>query len=667
MSNEQELFDKLFEVINDYANILIGVAGRWQQGSKIIVKAANGRNIEATCLGDGNPGDCLLVKDEFNQWYAVSQNRNRVLQTSVVTNRKYNKASVYRPERVREEVYEYPVKVLFTRYVTDNNNTTVQKVYIGGDRAEPLEVFEVPGNVSITGGGISNTGKGKLDWIAGIKYGSYETPTIKTFYGKTPDSNWTIPANQNNIELTWYGYGFWSTYQESRPEVNNPGYGGFEYNPDTQTWVPAYDVEITGSDPYGGFQVLDVYGSAIPFENYFYCVESYPNANFASYGYTACKRYAASGPLHFEGEHKKKARATFNPGRSYNFSGTIAIEKGRKATLDYTPPTPSNLDYTPEGCNPQTGGNVVSGQKTQQRQSSYTNDYDLESIESQVVSFSAFNGTLKPNISTYKYFRKYESTYNFIGYLYGVMILAEWVRCTFYGYIGGGSSYDQHIWLGDRYPIVYVPDQINQSNHFDFYEEYEVDIDVLPGMPEKTKKSGPPNNPDYKRVTPLQAGADASTPLITDIGIYSVNETKSTGENTNTYTAKIYLNYKGAKSEILDNLDNSLPFSNPYFNQNPYNVYEGNLSVETKQGVSKPIFYNIEDLSQLFDHGGETTSGSELGKLFNGVIGIYDYTPVTGGVMPVRRPELKTVKACGLGEFHTVYGASYYPIEKVVT
>lgn len=100
-----------------------------------------------------------------------------------------------------EKILSGPFKVLFSLF-----KDGVTSFYIGGDRAVPLKILELP--VESVTAYITNTGIGKDDWICGFTYIDVNGDNIIKSIGKNGHT-WKI-VSPTLDQCKYHGWGYWT-------------------------------------------------------------------------------------------------------------------------------------------------------------------------------------------------------------------------------------------------------------------------------------------------------------------------------------------------------------------------------------------------------------------------------------------------------------------------
>lgn len=86
-----------------------------------------------------------------------------------------------------------------------------RQIRLGGDRLKPQTILTLPEGVSLSSLHLSNTGRGKNDWIVGLQYGSYNDRYSGQFFTQTIAGNgagWILSTPLSS-DTVWRGNGYW--------------------------------------------------------------------------------------------------------------------------------------------------------------------------------------------------------------------------------------------------------------------------------------------------------------------------------------------------------------------------------------------------------------------------------------------------------------------------
>lgn len=188
--NEQQIARLLVEALAGRGDIIVGQGSGVRPDGTVFVTDGR-RSVKAIAVSGTGTGAIAAVRAANGKWYAIAVNSSVVQKNTTAYSRHYSQT---------KKLNKCSIKVLFSVFEGD-----VQKFYIGGDRPQPLLIFEIdttifdgdwyspgeyPGGYTYdpaTGiysyhrpyinGYISNTGTKFNDWVVGIRF--YKTTNTR--------------------------------------------------------------------------------------------------------------------------------------------------------------------------------------------------------------------------------------------------------------------------------------------------------------------------------------------------------------------------------------------------------------------------------------------------------------------------------------------------------
>lgn len=657
--NAQEIAAIIEDCLTSRAQVFTGaIVGQARVGDIVKVLLPHpiqgkGRVISAIALSDCFSSSCTLFLANTGVWYAIDDAPLNTVSVSNTTIRKQKQEQVL-PTGV------YPVKILFSIY-EDN----IVKFCIGGDRDKPLEIFSLPDTTFLHRLGISNTGKGKNDWIVGISYyenflGGSGDVIVKTFYGADSNRNWELPANKNNQALDWKGYGFWSSANPHFPSFNIIKINDYNQN------VEQID---TGDSVDRIKAILD--------SRSFQCVVSYPNASVpggyysSGSGDTPCKEYVAVTPLKGSGSRFKKNRIleVFNQGKYnvYNYTFETKLGQEIKRSFERTPRIAASLSYSESGCNPATIGSSFSGVEILPITTSYYNSNQFSNVSTQIVSFAASNGKLTSHIGTYKIEDTENLEENTLGYgepipppngsfgghyTSGYKQLNWNISCVQFNTGFFFDHYEQQ-WVGHFEPIRSFQGYFKTDYLKRFETKMSVDIEIFPGVT-KPYSDIQKSSESFSYTTDLIRITNSSSRQETlkrvrhhlyghitseDAALFDTGYSEEENQRLTTSQSKGYLRVKNTDFLIVDGA---------YY----FNNFDSNLITNNLKEHQLAIVYTVDYF------------GGDFFKETEGRVDIYEFLPFGGGVKREKQPipnSFKIKKLVHKNSHYGIYGISYYP------
>ena len=147
--------EQLAKILKQNQNIVFGKTIGTDADGNCTVQTGES-SILARSGGQISAGDCVAMKADDGQWYAVSSRQSGTVASKTLFSRK----SV-RPQ----DVLPANTKVLFQ--LEDG-------IYIGGDRETPLQIYTIPEGFEVQKALISVSGTGEDDWVVQMMLRSVE-------------------------------------------------------------------------------------------------------------------------------------------------------------------------------------------------------------------------------------------------------------------------------------------------------------------------------------------------------------------------------------------------------------------------------------------------------------------------------------------------------------
>ena len=187
----------------------VAVSAQGGRDSQQVWVTIDGKKVQARCFGDVPSGECLAIELDSGEWLLVTAQIRSVEQFSSRnielkrTNRKKKKS-------------KGNFKILFR--VEDT-------FYIGGDRPDPISIYEIPSDARDVEGYITNSGYGLDDWEVSIKY--LDTEDFYIICNLSPTQNFLYkssftdkhPGDSNllkkNTSITYRGGLTWVSREET--------------------------------------------------------------------------------------------------------------------------------------------------------------------------------------------------------------------------------------------------------------------------------------------------------------------------------------------------------------------------------------------------------------------------------------------------------------------
>ena len=175
--------EQLAKILKQNQNIVFGKTIGTDADGNCTVQTGES-SILARSGGQISAGDCVAMKADDGQWYAVS---SRVTGT-------VDKKTLFKRKSVQIATAGGVVKILLLERKNvqkDGNSILIDSILIGGDRDTPEEIYVIPDGFGLEKAKISATGGGVDDWIVQIvirkqviidAYAARETNSFLEYY-----------------------------------------------------------------------------------------------------------------------------------------------------------------------------------------------------------------------------------------------------------------------------------------------------------------------------------------------------------------------------------------------------------------------------------------------------------------------------------------------------